>query len=301
MSIVILFLLPDVEATTVSSGKIVLLEPLPSKYIKNRRVQVWLPDGYSIKQKYNVLYMHDGQMLFDASTTWNNQEWGVDEVAGELISNQKTKPFIIVAIDNSPDARHSEYFPQKVMQSLVNNKPLELFKLYKNKKQAIKATTVFSDRYLWFLVNELKPYIDSHFSVLTEAENTFIMGSSMGGLISIYAISEYPEIFGGAACLSTHWPGVGRGDQNPIPQALFEYLEAYLPSPKNHKFYFDYGNQTLDSLYPPLQKKVDEIMQAKGYREQSWITRFYDGADHSEKSWRKRLHVPLIFLLGKKK
>jgi len=287
------FLIFPSKAFTVnlSSGKIDTLENIPSKYIQNRRIQIWMPEGYSTKQKYNVLYMHDGQMLFDATTTWNKQEWRVDEVAGELMAEGKVKPFIVVAI-------HSEYFPQKAMEKLVQNKPQALFNLYKNKKEAIAATNVFSDHYLWFLVKELKPYIDSNYSVLTKAENTFIMGSSMGGLISIYAISEYPDVFGGAACLSTHWIGMGNGDNNPYPEALFDYLKEYLPPPENHKIYFDYGDQTLDSLYPPLQKRADKIMTEKGYSSKSWSTRFYKGADHSEKSWSARLDVPLTFLLG---
>jgi enterochelin esterase-like enzyme len=119
----------------------------------------------------------------------------------------------------------------------------------------------------------------------------------MGGLISLYAISEYPDIFGGAACLSTHWPGLRDMKDNPIPAAFFAYMRAHLPAPKKHKIYFDYGDQTLDALYPPLQKQADEVMKSKGFTAKNWLTRFFPGADHSEKSWAARLDAPLLFLL----
>jgi enterochelin esterase-like enzyme len=156
-----------------------------------------------------------------------------------------------------------------------------------------------SDAYLRFLVFELKPYIDSHFSTKKDQPNTFIAGSSMGGLISMYAICEYPDTFGGAACLSTHWTGIFTADNNPIPAAFLNYLKTNLPSPKNHKLYFDHGDKTLDSLYKPYQLKADEIIKAAGYGKKDWISREFPGEDHSERSWYKRLDIPMLFLLKK--
>jgi enterochelin esterase-like enzyme len=121
----------------------------------------------------------------------------------------------------------------------------------------------------------------------------------MGGLISLYAICEYPEVFGGAACLSTHWPGTFAAENNPVPEAFIQYLNKNLPSPETHKIYFDYGDQTLDAMYPPLQKKVDKVMKAKGFTDINWETKFFPGKDHSEKSWSERFDIPVIFLLGK--
>ena len=121
----------------------------------------------------------------------------------------------------------------------------------------------------------------------------------MGGLISMYAICEYPKVFGGAACMSTHWPGIFSMEGNPIPDAFINYLKTKLPDPKKHKIYFDYGTATLDALYPPLQQKADEVMKEKGFTGKNWITKEFPGEDHSEKAWHKRLHIPLTFLLGK--
>ena len=148
-------------------------------------------------------------------------------------------------------------------------------------------------------MTELKPFIDSSFSVYTNQQNTFIGGSSRGGLISMYAICEYPEVFGGAGCLSTHWSGVYTNQRNMIPEIFYTYLSQHLPSPKTHKIYFDYGSLTLDSLYKPYQLKVDEIMKQKGYNSSNWITKEFPGENHSEKSWSKRLYIPILFLLKK--
>jgi hypothetical protein len=86
---------------------------------------------------------------------------------------------------------------------------------------------------------------------------------------------------------------------NVLPDAFLKYLEGHLPDPKKHRLYFDYGTETLDALYPPLQKKADAIIKAKGYTDANWITKEFTGADHSERSWNERLHFPLEFLLQK--
>ena len=151
--------------------------------------------------------------------------------------------------------------------------------------------------YLQFLVTEVKPFIDKTFSTKKDQKNTFVAGSSMGGLISMYAICEYPKVFGGAACLSTHWPGTFSSNNNPIPNAFVAYLKKKLPNPKDHKIYFDYGDQTLDAMYKPLQEKVDVVMKAKGFTNKNWETKFFPGENHSEVAWAKRLDIPLLFLL----
>lgn len=287
------------QVPKVSTGTIQRLENFQSNYVDSRNIDVWLPDGYSKTQKYAVLYMHDGNMLYDAITTWNKQSWEVDEVAGKLIQEGKTKPFIVVGIWNNSQKRHPEYFPQKPYESLS---PTQKDTITAQLQKAGRTKEVFqpiSDLYLKFLVTELKPYIDKHFSTLKNRENTVIAGSSMGGLISMYAICEYPEVFGGAACISTHWPGTFSTQNNPIPDAFINYMNDHLPNPKTHTIYFDFGNKTLDALYPDLQKKVDALMQKKSFTNANWSTQFFEGKDHSEKSWAERLHIPLQFLLKK--
>ncbi|MFD2248452.1 alpha/beta hydrolase [Pontibacter ruber] len=288
----------NAQAPTVSSGKIEQIENFKSRFISPRNVDVWLPDGYSSNEKYAVLYMHDGQMLFDAALTWNNQEWGVDETIGKLIKEQKIDKCIVVGVWNSGKSRHSDYFPQKPFERLSQTFRDSLLQEYGT---TLFPTKIQSDNYLKFLVKELKPYIDSTYATYPDKAHTFIAGSSMGGLISLYAICEYPEVFGGAACISTHWPGIFTDEDNPIPAAFIDYLKQRLPDPATHKLYFDYGTETLDAMYEPYQLQADALMKCKGYNDKNWKTLKFTGEDHSENAWGKRLHIPVTFLLGKGK
>jgi len=283
---------------TVTTGRIDRVKSFPSAYVEARNIDIWLPEGYSLKKKYAVLYMHDGQMLFDSTITWNKKAWDVDDVAAELMKAKIVKDFIVVGIWNGGPKRHAEYFPQKPFESLPQSVQDTLYGANRSNGDGVfKGNKVQSDNYLLFLVKELKPYIDKKYATKKDPASTIIAGSSMGGLISIYAICEYPEIFGGAACMSTHWPGIFFMKDNPVPQAFFTYLDTHLPDPKSHKLYFDHGTATLDAMYPALQKKVDEIVKAKGYDSANWITKEFPGEDHSETAWHRRLHIPLEFLM----
>ncbi|MDZ7612738.1 MAG: alpha/beta hydrolase-fold protein [Flavobacteriaceae bacterium] len=283
----------------VSSGTLNRIENFKSQFVDARNIDVWLPDGYSEKERYAVLYMHDGQMLYDPENTWTKSAWEVDACAGKLISEKKTQKFIVVGIWNNGLKRHPEYFPQKPFDQLTSTQKDTVTAQLQRAARTTETFKPISDHYLKFLVSELKPFIDKTFYTKTDKKNTFIAGSSMGGLISIYAICEYPDVFGGAACLSTHWPGTFTTDNNPVPEAFASYLQDHLPDPKTHRIYFDYGDQTLDALYPPKQKIVDDVMKAKGYTEKNWITKSFPGDDHSELSWSRRLSIPLEFLLKK--
>ncbi len=284
----------------VSAGTLQRFPDFASQFVTARNVDVWLPEGYSPQKKYAVLYMHDGQMLYDASTTWNKQAWEIDTVMSRLLKEKKVRDCIVVGIWNGGKKRHCEYFPQKPFESLPKNVQDSLYKLNRDTGYPLFAEKVQSDQYLKFLVKELKPFIDKKFSTKKDQQNTFIAGSSMGGLISMYAICEYPKIFGGAACISTHWIGVMPQEKNPnpVPSAFMNYLQKKLPNPKKNKIYFDYGTATIDAYYPPFQKQADAIMKSKGFSDKNWITREFIGEDHSEKAWQKRLHIPFEFLLA---
>ena len=277
----------------VSSGKLERFENFSYPGISPRTVDVYLPEGYSTGKKNAVIYMHDGQMLFDSTKTWNRQEWGVDETIGNLLKEGKIRDCIVVAIWNSGQERFTDYFPQKPLEALPSRF-----------RDSLLHTALFpvpprADAYLRFLVQRLKPFIDSAYSTRPDRENTFIAGSSMGGLISMYAICEYPNIFGGAACLSTHWPGVFDTINNPIPDAFLDYLKKTIPDPKTHRFYFDHGTATLDALYGSSQSRVDKVFLSKGYNAGNFLSRSFPGDDHSESAWRKRLFIPIEFLLRK--
>ncbi len=250
-----------------------------SEYVENRHVEVWLPPGYHADGSYDVLYMHDGQNVFNPETSYSGTAWEVDSSMIGLMNQGKIRPAIVVAIWNTP-MRIQEYMPGKPEG-----------KLKKELEKDGWDSGVFSDNYLKFIVQELKPFIDKNYATRPEREHTFIMGSSMGGLISLYALMEYPDVFGGAACISSHWPAL-RG-------VFVQHVEPGLPKPGNHKLYFDYGTETLDAEYEPFQQRVDAAIERRGYTHgQHWLTLKFDGTDHSEKAWRDRVHIPLEFLLG---
>jgi enterochelin esterase-like enzyme len=251
----------NAQQPSVSSEELRRFSDFSSSFVGARNIDVWLPAGYSSKKKYAVLYMHDGQMLYDSTVTWNKQEWGVDETMTNLLKQKKIKDCIVVGVWNTGILRHADYFPQKPFLSLATAQQDSIYKVTRGEGYALFAAPVQSDAYLKFLVTELKPFIDKTFSVKTDRANTFIGGSSMGGLISMYAICEYPDVFGGAACLSTHWPGIFATANNPIPDAFISYLKNNLPDPSSHKIYFDYGTAGLDSLYKPFQLQADAVMQ----------------------------------------
>lgn len=284
------------EKAVLASGTQLRAEAFPSEFITPRPVDVWLPENYSEDKKYAVLYMHDGQNLLDSTTTWNKQEWKVDEWATKLVAEGRIKDIIVVGIHNIPKIRWQDLYPEKAMEYMEDKVKDSILTEAKKVNFDINLK---GDEYLKFLVKELKPVIDQTFSTATDKENTFVAGSSMGGLMSMYAAIEYPDVFGGAACFSTHWPGAIPGPNNPHDDAIFAYMKDNLQESGNQKFYFDYGNKTLDQYYPKFAPQVDAIFKAKGYSESDYKNLFFEGTDHSEKSWNKRLDTPLIFLLGK--
>jgi predicted alpha/beta superfamily hydrolase len=270
-----------------ASGRIVAYPRFQSQFVAPREVDVWLPPGYDATPgaRYPVIYMQDGQNLFDPAKSYTGVAWGVDRAIDRMIEAGRTQGAVIVGIWNTGLTRSAEYMPEKAVS-------IRDIKEVPNSYGPV-SHPIISDLYLKFMVRELKPFVDRTFRTQADAAHTFAMGSSMGALISAYAVVEYPRVFGGAACLSTHWPA---GDG-----AVIDYLGAHLPDPATHRFYFDHGTETLDSHYAPFQERMDEVMKAHGYREGvSWVSRVFPGADHSESSWSRRVEIPLGFLLGAK-
>lgn len=281
----------------VSVGNIERIENFESKWVSARNIDIWLPANYNKNKKYAVLYMQDGQMLYDSNTTWNKKSWMIQNAIAK-VTEQDKKEMIVVGIWNGDKRRHSEYFPKKPFETLTAaQKQLIYDGVRKNNVSVFNNYEINSDNYLKYIVEELKPYIDAHYATFSGFQNTFIGGSSMGGLISMYAICEYPQVFGAAICMSTHWPGIFEMDNNPIPNAFLNYLDTHLPNPKNHKLYFDCGDKTLDAFYPPIQHKVDAIMIKKGYSEKNWLTKYFTNQEHSEEAWSSRVDIPLHFVL----
>lgn len=277
-------------------GDVTHYASFPSVRVQPRPVDVYVPEGYDpgSDQRYPVIYMHDGQMLFHTENSpyaGMDLFWDVDKVMARQVRDGAIKPAIVVSVfmlDHAKGARATEFMPQKAVTDEVWQTMIA-----EGDNFAVEegGDTIVSDNYLRFLVEELKPFVDQHYATLPDRDNTFVMGSSMGGLISAYAISEYPEVFGGAGCMSSHWP-VGDG-------AVVKWLNDHWPQAGNHRVYFDYGTETLDARYEPYQQGMDAVMQKYGYTlDQDWVTRKFEGADHSTRAWHERLHIPMKFLLG---
>ena len=286
-------------ATEVSAGRLVDLGVVQSRYTDARRVQVWLPTSYRPGgPRHAVLYMHDGQNLFDKKDAGYGKEWEVDEHLDRLIRENKVRPTIVIGIWNTPK-RLQEYVPAKAFAHLPPQ--------YMDRVRGLYGGDPLSDGYLKFIVRELKPRIDRDYRVLRDRSNTAIMGSSMGGLISLYAINEYPQVFGSAGMVSTHWPlflakepkkDITDEEYEVVSTAFERYLRSALASPATHRLYFDHGNETLDAIYARYQKRVDAVVARRGYRQGvNWISRNFPGQAHNEESWASRVDIPLRFLL----
>jgi enterochelin esterase-like enzyme len=273
----------------LSSGRAERLGLVSSAFVAPRLVDVWLPENCDSSKRYAVLYMHDGQAIFDGASCISRTGWHVDAAIAAL--GFRLRDTIVVGVWNTGETRAAEYFPQKALAHLAE--PAHSLFLRDRLIGQPKG-----DDYLRFLVEELKPTIDQRYPTLPDAPNTFIMGSSMGGLISLYAICEYPEVFSAAACLSTHW--IGTYEPNAaIPLALFTYLQECLPDPATHRIYMDRGDATLDAHYPVHQSFVDVLLHEKGYSDGNFRSLAYPGAAHTESDWAQRLDRPLTFLLSK--
>lgn len=258
-------------------------------------VDVWLPEGYGKQDvKYPVIYMHDGQNLYDKATTWNHQAWNVDSIAGALAEQNVIEAPIVVGIHSDAATRVSTLMPVKAVASL-NLDP-------KNYRERLRIAPC-GDEYVDFMVSTLKPVIDNTYSTLPGRENTYVAGSSMGGLMSIYALCERQDIFGGAICLSTHWSGFpGMSDQ--FAAAMSNYILTKLPDVKDAfasgyvaRLYFDHGTATIDADYGQYESPFIEKLREKGYGSEYVMTYVAEGAPHEEQAWEKRFALPLIFML----
>ena len=286
----------------VSSGTLLRLDSAHAKpWLSARPLDIWLPPTYDGKRKHAVLYMYDAQMLFDAKVTWNHQEWRVDEVLDSLIAAKTILPTIVVGLHNGGMMRNFEYFPQKPFNTLKSKFSDSTMADIAMRYGSDSTFPVQSDKYLQYMVEGVKPLVDSTFAVYTDKSATAVAGSSMGGLMSMYAIGEYPEVFGTALCMSTHWPG-GFAPNEEIPNAFEAYVAEYLRPERVGKIYFDYGTETLDGMYEPFQNQINEVLLNNGFEsEKNWTTQKFPGAAHDEKSWAKRLPIPFTFAFAKQR
>lgn len=245
------------------TGDVYIWRDVPSRYLAyQRNVLVWLPPGYGDEpaRRYPVLYLHDGQNTFDATTAFAGVDWDVDSTAARLMAAGEIEAAIMVAIYNSP-ARLQEYDP-------LTRGP----------------------DYIRFIVEELRPAIEATFRTQGGRHNA-LMGSSMGGLISLAALWWYPQHFYGAACLSpSFWMLYRVGGVLPW---LTQQGKPTQPS----WLYCDHGTLGYEGRMEPLVRSVLDYARRVGFAKARLRYAVAPKAGHDEASWRRRVADPLRFLL----
>ncbi len=243
-----------------------------SKHLKNTRdLFVYLPPAYDQQKtkRYSVLYLHDGQNLFDRATGFMGREWNVDETAEKLIKGKRLAPVIIVGVANTP-GRNDEYTPVYSAEHKFGGK---------------------GDLYARFLVEEVKPFIDRTYRTLPDRAHTAVGGSSLGGLISLYICSRYPQVFSGCAALSPSlwWEKAW----------ILSDLSSRLDQLKNTRFWVDIGTREGDNPQAHLDnlRRLADLLRKAGLREGvDFTAREIEGATHSEQAWSARFDQVLQFL-----
>ena len=269
---------------------------VPSVNIVAPHVVVWLPPGYDhSRARYPVVYMHDGQNLFFPARSNFNKVWAADKAAERVIAAKRVAPFIIVGVDQPGEARFRQYFPQSLYALATTDRRAAIEKA--------AGGPLTGDAYLRFLTDELKPMIDRDYRTRADASHTAIAGSSMGGLMSCYALVERPDVFGRAACVSIHWPLT---DPRPVPPngaaadviaTWHRYFDAKLGPPRGRRLWLDHGTETLDAYYAPYATAMAADLSARRWvAERDFVDRTYPGAAHEENAWAARLDDILAWL-----
>lgn len=256
------------------SGDLRVHEKFRSKILANeRRIWVWLPPGYeqNAETRYPVLYLQDGQNLFDNATSFAG-EWRADETAGRLVAEGKIRPLIIVGIDHAGSERLNEYGPTKDATVNAGGKAAE---------------------YARFLLEEVMPFIDQTYRTLPDREQTGIGGSSMGGLVGLFIAREHNDRFGLVAALS---PTLGWDNAN-----LLKSIAGSDPWIRSTRIWTDVGDAEGDDMdrvraVSHLNLLAATLKQSGRAEGRDFVARVVEGAAHNEAAWAARLEDVLRFL-----
>ncbi|MCQ2350751.1 MAG: hypothetical protein MJ003_02130 [Paludibacteraceae bacterium] len=279
-----------VSPYSVDCGKLFRFAVYDSTFADTLTLDVWTPDGYDGTGAYPVLYMHDGQNIFDTVATWNHQTWDMDKTAGALIKNGDIEPIIIVGIHCLGYTRIGDMMPEKAIPYITDS-------LERAFTDTISGWRYRGDEYVSAIANTVKPFTDSLFATNPAAEKTAIMGSSMGGIVSLYAFCEQPDVFRMAGCISTH---LGMTQDRPAyAEAIFRYVRENMPKQDGRKLYIDNGDQDVDYNYIPYFNALVTLVDSLGYNSAHLQSQFFPGQGHCEKDWSSRMELPLKMFYGK--
>ena len=252
----------------MSAGQLRKHERFRSRYLRNQRdLIVYLPPGYSGQpwQRFPVLYMQDGQNLFDSATAFGGVPWNVKETADRLIDRGLVQPLIIVGVYNMGKSRVNEYTPTK----------------------APKLGGGRAGRYGKFLVEEVMPFIQKEYRVITGLSSAGIGGSSLGGLVSLYLGLKMPDIFGKIAALS---PSVWWNQR-----AIHRFAEAAHVQPHS-QIWLDIGTRESPRIVPDVEQFRDILLEKGWLLGEDLHYERVEGGEHNEAAWAKRVSPFLQFL-----
>lgn len=250
------------QSTASSNVQVLPYDFLMDGLERQRTIRLYLPPSYQDSDKaYPVIYMHDGQNLFDDATSYAG-EWGIDETLNQLAKVQKFEA-IVVGVDNGGEWRMNELSP------------------WENKRFGEAQ----GKEYMEFIVQVVKPYIDSNYRSKSDKENTAIIGSSMGGLISHYAIHAYPKVFSKAGIFSpSYW----------YSQDVFTYTQtnkAFLDA----RLYVMYGDKEGDGMIGDTDKMSRQLKQ-QGHPRNNMLFKRVPAGEHNEKLWRSEFAEAVLWL-----
>ena len=293
--LVALMVLLSAPARAEDGGRLIEYERVEAAGLPPQRLTIWLPPGYdSSDKRYPVLYMHDGHNLFDLKNSNFNKIWAADKAMLKVAAEQGIEPRIIVGVWAPGKDRFRQYLPRPAYDAA----PPAL----KAKMDEMAGGPVISDAYLAWLAGPLKSWVDASFRTRPGRADTAIAGSSMGGLMSCYAIAARPDVYGQAACVSSHWPAIGPDTVkgfNPDTLAVWTgFFDRTLGAPAGRRIWMDHGTGTLDAFYAPYQEPIDAEFAKLGWQRGSdFESRVYPGAEHEENAWAARLPEIFAWLL----
>lgn len=280
------------------TGRMIEYERVPAAGLPDQRLSIWLPPGYDAgDQRYPVLYMHDGHNLFDLKNSNFNKIWAADKAMLAAVQSGKVEPHIIIGIWAPGPDRYRQYLPRSAYDAAPPAVRAQMDAM-------ANGAAVVSDRYLDWIAGPLKSWVDGAFRTRPGRDDTAIVGSSMGGLMSCYAFLERPRVFGQAGCVSSHWPAVDprvvAGEDSGVKQMWDAWVSARLGKPDGRRVWMDHGTATLDAFYAPYQQVVDARFAAAGWQKgRDFESRVSEGAEHEENAWAARLPEIFGWLLAK--
>lgn len=285
----------DLLPTPAEGGETVEWVDIEAEGLPLQRITIWLPPEYAAEpdRRFPVLYMWDGQNLLDPEKTHYGKAWMVQDVLKGMVARGEAEPHIVVGI-HSPEGmdRYRVYLPQfaEDAQGPVAQNIAEM-----------AGGPIASRAQLDWVADELTARIDSGYRTLASPENRTIAGASMGGVMSCYAIIARPQTFHRAGCVSAHFalvdPELAFENEDHIASLWDGYLEANLGAPAGRRVWMDHGTEMLDSYYAPWQRHVAADFRRLGWVEdENFTARVYDGAEHDEIYWNRRLPEVLRWL-----